>query len=427
MRGAASVGIFVLETRRNQRLVLPTFAILLLRSPGRSKGLGRPLLAFVMMLRFIFWAFLSSASLPLTSQSPLHAEERPQPATQIDGRQWTPLGAPILAMTSAISIPWNQKRKEEQQTSYRPLVPIAMTSVVSYPGDPYQKRSEGAKTSYQPLAPILGFTSLVSYSGDPYKKRSEEAKTSYQPLAPILGFTSVISYPGDPYQKRAEEQKTTYQQPAPMFALTSVVTYPWHKREEQKTGYQPLSALSSALAARDNDPYGPLSGVTSFHIHTNAPHVRRQPTNLASVTTTLVTETRAPSKASPSSTSDSNPSQPSITTLPIPTKTGLANCNVQGTPSAALTSNILERSYAADPLSCQLLCMYRSRCEAYSFQAPTSANNKNCVFYSTYIDGSKVSLGNSGIYFSDKYPDDGSNFCYGSSVRSWVQAIAAAI
>jgi len=381
---------------KNQRLVLPTFTIHLLRNPGRSKGLGRPLLAFVMMLRAIFWAFLSSASLPLTSPSPLHAEDRPQPATRVDGRQWTANAAPILAMTSAVSITWNQKRNQEQQTSYRPLVPIVMTSVVSYPGDPFQKRSEEAtasyqaKTSYQPLAPILGFTSLVSYPGDPYQKRTEEAKTSYQGLAPILGFTSVISYAGDPFKKRAEEQKTTYQ-PAPMYALTSVVTYPWHKREEQKTGYPPLSALSSALAARDNGQYQ------------------------ASMTTTLAIETRSPPKPSFSSTSDSNPSQPTITTLPIPTKTGVANCNVQGTPSAGLISNILERSYAADPLSCQLLCMYRSRCEAYSFQASTATSTKNCVFYSTYIDGSKVTAGNSGIYFSDKYPDDGSNFCYGSS------------
>jgi hypothetical protein len=75
----------------------------------------------------------------------------------------------------------------------------------------------------------------------------------------------------------------------------------------------------------------------------------------------------------------------------------------------------LERSYAADPLSCQLLCMYRSRCEAYSFEESTSTSAKNCVFYSTYIDGSKVVSSSSGIYFSDKYPDDGSNFCYGST------------
>ncbi|KAN0103181.1 hypothetical protein V8E51_011494 [Hyaloscypha variabilis] len=346
-----------------------------------------------MMLRSIFLAFLSSASLPLTSQSPLHADEKPQPVIQIDGRQWTASAAPILAMTSVASIPWNHKRNQEQPTTYQSLVPIAITSIVSYPGDPFQRRAEASKTStsYQPVAPILGFTSLVSYSGDPYQKRSEEAKTSYQPLAPILGFTSAISYPGDPFQKRAEEQKTSYQ-PAPMFALTSVVTYPWHKREEQKTRYQPLSALSSVLAERDNGP-----------------HER------ASITTTLVTETRAPAKASSSPTLDSKTPQPTITTLPIPTKTGVAGCNVQGTPSAVLTSNILERAYAADPLSCQLLCMYRSRCEAYSFQASTSASRKNCVFYSTYIDGSKVLLGNSGIYFSDKYPDDGSNFCYGSS------------
>lgn len=407
--GAASVGIFVLEARRNQRLVLPTFTILLLRNPGRSKGLGRPLLAFAMMLRFIFWAFLSSASLPFSSQSPLH-QEQPQRATQLDGRQWTPVGVPILAMTSVISYAWNgiQKREQEQKTSYQPLVPIAITSVVSYPGDPFEKRAQEVKTSYPPLIPIA-ITSIISYPGDPWQKRAEET-TSYPHLAPIA-MTSVVSYPEDPNWKRAQPQRTSYPPLVPI-AMTSVVTYPWHQKreEEQKTAHQPVSALTR----RDNNPNGPISGATSKQaFHTHAQNVRRH-TDLPSMTTTLVTATRAPAKAYSSPTSDPTPSLPTIN-APIPTKTGLANCNVQGTPSTTLASNILDRAYAEDPISCQLLCMYRSRCEAYSFQISTSESSKNCVFYSTYIDGSKVSSGSSGIYFSDKYPDDGSNYCYGSS------------
>jgi len=101
----------------------------------------------------------------------------------------------------------------------------------------------------------------------------------------------------------------------------------------------------------------------------------------------------------------------------IPTKTGLKNCNVQGTANAVVTSNIWGSQYAADPLVCQLECMYISRCEAYSFQAPTTSDSNNCVLYTTLIDGSsKITLSNtSGVFFSDKYPEDGSNFCYGST------------
>jgi hypothetical protein len=102
--------------------------------------------------------------------------------------------------------------------------------------------------------------------------------------------------------------------------------------------------------------------------------------------------------------------------VPIPTKTAIKDCNFQGTPSTSLTSNILGKSYAADPLSCQLLCMYRSRCESYLFQVASTVSANNCVFYSTFIDdSSKVVWSIIGIFFSDKYPDDGSNFCHGSS------------
>jgi len=136
--------------------------------------------------------------------------------------------------------------------------------------------------------------------------------------------------------------------------------------------------------------------------------------DLSSMTTTLVTATRASAKGSSNPTSDLNPSLPTTSAAPVATKTELANCNVQGTPSSGLTSNILDRAYAAGPTSCQLLGMYRSRCESCSFQQSTSTSAKNCVFCSTYINGSKVSC-SSGIYFSDKYPEDGSNFCYGST------------
>ncbi|KUJ19904.1 uncharacterized protein LY89DRAFT_580559 [Mollisia scopiformis] len=104
------------------------------------------------------------------------------------------------------------------------------------------------------------------------------------------------------------------------------------------------------------------------------------------------------------------------TSTAIPTKS-LKNCNVEGIPADYLVSNILDMRYAYDALSCQLKCMYMSRCESYSWQMPVSEDSNNCVFYSTLIDGvRKVTASNiSGIFFSDKYPSDKSNFCYGST------------
>lgn len=110
---------------------------------------------------------------------------------------------------------------------------------------------------------------------------------------------------------------------------------------------------------------------------------------------------------------------PSTTSLSkiFATKTALKNCHVQGTPSPMLSANIWGSSYAPDALACQLQCMFVSRCESYSFQTPASSNTKNCIKYLTLIDGvSKVRpSSNSGLFYSDKYPSDGSNFCYGNA------------
>jgi hypothetical protein len=100
----------------------------------------------------------------------------------------------------------------------------------------------------------------------------------------------------------------------------------------------------------------------------------------------------------------------------VPTKTGVKNCHVQGLPSDLLTSNIWGSARASDPLTCQLKCMYISQCESYSFQMPSVKTpvDGNCVFYHMFIDGHLAPSKTSGVFFSDKYPSDGSNFCYGS-------------
>ncbi|PVH85571.1 hypothetical protein DL98DRAFT_48706 [Cadophora sp. DSE1049] len=137
-------------------------------------------------------------------------------------------------------------------------------------------------------------------------------------------------------------------------------------------------------------------GLTSVHVRNEPsfPPVLNRPTKIH--TSSVSSFTTSPSK-------------------PIPTKTGLKNCHSQGTPSTLLNSSILGSQYASDALACQLQCMFVSRCEAYSYQAATTSKTKNCVKYLTIIDGpTKVtSSSSSGIFFSDKYPSDGSNFCYG--------------
>jgi hypothetical protein len=146
--------------------------------PAQPWTFQRP--GFAMMLRFIFWAFLSSASLPFSSQSPLQGQEGPQRAAQIERRQWTSIRVPILAMTSvASSYPWNQIRQKEQKTSYQPLVPIAMTSIIAYSGDPYQKKAQPQKTSHLPPVPVIAMTSVVTY---PWHEREGEQKLGYQPI-----------------------------------------------------------------------------------------------------------------------------------------------------------------------------------------------------------------------------------------------------
>jgi len=122
--------------------------------------------------------------------------------------------------------------------------------------------------------------------------------------------------------------------------------------------------------------------------------------------------TQRPLSLSPATTKTKTPSPG-----PIPTK-DLPNCNVQGTPSKILTSYLWGSVHASDVLACQSACMAVSECESYSFQAHAPKRSKNCVFYHTIFDGeeiygSVIPSTTSGIFFSDKYPRDGSNFCYG--------------
>ncbi|CZR59181.1 uncharacterized protein PAC_09073 [Phialocephala subalpina] len=153
----------------------------------------------------------------------------------------------------------------------------------------------------------------------------------------------------------------------------------------------------------------PITALTT----SQSPYYDRQQFAERDVYTTL--DHPAPTRRHTTPTSTSTPTTSASTA--IPTKS-LKNCNVEGIPSNYLVQNILDMRYAYDALACQLRCMYISRCEAYSWQMPVSTDSNNCVFYSTLIDGErKVTPSNiSGIFFSDKYPSDKTNFCYGSEI-----------
>jgi len=107
--------------------------------------------------------------------------------------------------------------------------------------------------------------------------------------------------------------------------------------------------------------------------------------------------------------------------LPIPTKID-PKCNIQGYASTILHQNYLLRDcYAANVLTCQLSCFQTALCQSYSFQQLESAaaanGTRNCFFYSGIFDAKDLFVipnPMSTIRFSDKYPMDGSNFCYGN-------------
>ncbi|CAG8983991.1 hypothetical protein HYALB_00009593 [Hymenoscyphus albidus] len=116
--------------------------------------------------------------------------------------------------------------------------------------------------------------------------------------------------------------------------------------------------------------------------------------------------------SSPTSTTKKHATK--TTTTPIVTKTGVADCNVQGTANEVMTSKIFGSARASDILNCQVQCRTITACISYSYQPPASTKDDNCVFYNMFLDKGVKPSKRSGIFFSDKYPDDGSDYCYSS-------------
>ncbi|KAB8300441.1 hypothetical protein EYC80_000613 [Monilinia laxa] len=127
----------------------------------------------------------------------------------------------------------------------------------------------------------------------------------------------------------------------------------------------------------------------------------------------VVARNAAPQDPSPPTTG--NPTTTTTTSSVIATKT-IAGCNVQGTADVALTSRVFGTTTLPDFLSCQSRCRGITACISYSF----SPNSTVCTYYNSWMDdfntgdttGYVILSNSSGIFFSDKYPSDGSDFCY---------------
>ncbi|APA07681.1 hypothetical protein sscle_03g024510 [Sclerotinia sclerotiorum 1980 UF-70] len=83
-------------------------------------------------------------------------------------------------------------------------------------------------------------------------------------------------------------------------------------------------------------------------------------------------------------------------------------CNVQGMAEAGLTSKIFGTYTLDDLVTCQTVCGRVTPCISYSYDV----NTKVCTAYNQWMDNLVLSDTSSGIFFSDKYPSDGTNFCY---------------
>jgi len=141
------------------------------------------------------------------------------------------------------------------------------------------------------------------------------------------------------------------------------------------------------------------------------------PTMTSTISTLILArETGAASSSTYCGWAACPPSSTSTSPPPIPTKVD-PKCNVQGYASSNFQQNYLWRNTTAqDVLSCQLQCMYTSQCQSYSYEPASVSNGTNCVFYHGTFDATNLFVildSGSPWRFSDKYPVDGSNFCYG--------------
>ena len=176
-----------------------------------------------------------------------------------------------------------------------------------------------------------------------------------------------------------------------------VVTYPI-----EVTGYfaangtYPVDAGYTLTVSNAPTSIDLKTHATSTTTTTSTTTVKGHVANTSTTSTRYTVSTTATQSVSGTKTSSAG----------IPTKTGVTNCNVQGTAAGMTIRN--KPATANSVLDCQTLCFSDSPCETYSYDPTT----KICTGYMSQLD---VSSGKSGVFFSAKYPGDGSNYCYGTT------------
>jgi len=133
-------------------------------------------------------------------------------------------------------------------------------------------------------------------------------------------------------------------------------------------------------------------------------------TTATSTTTYTVTATitSTPSKKNPKNPPSAATSTTSAA-APVATKTNVSGCNQQGTAGEGMQEAVRHGpSYMPDFESCQESCFFDTPCQSYGYNPTTG-------MCSTFMAPFSITPGETGTFFSAKYPGDGSNYCYGST------------
>ncbi|CZR51407.1 uncharacterized protein PAC_01282 [Phialocephala subalpina] len=166
------------------------------------------------------------------------------------------------------------------------------------------------------------------------------------------------------------------------------------------------------LGAADFSSQSPLNLLSTTAL--SPPLTITKPT-LQQPITTFPTSTTVPSFAT----------ETSLAGRAIYYKTSPSSCNIEGSASLSLLSRIFPtvQNTTTDILGCQSQCRFTTACQSYSFN--TSSSSGNCVMYMADTSGVVKGKG-TGVFFSMKFPGDGSDFCYDDvpitdlSVTSWL-------
>jgi len=111
-------------------------------------------------------------------------------------------------------------------------------------------------------------------------------------------------------------------------------------------------------------------------------------------------------------------------TLPVYAKTFVPDCAIEGSPNSSYPTSQIPSPNATDILHCQAGCLAEDKCSSWSWNStvwnftanPGVSPTKRCMWYSFWIWWSpgEVAPGKTKTFFSNKYPSDGTRFCYGN-------------